>query len=178
MLFVRTLTPQEEEDLARALKAATRTRVYLRLKTVELSHQGKSVLEIAALLNRHRNSIRAYLHQFNRGGLPALSPRWGGGASQKLKDLPLAYWEDLLGRPPAHFEKLHTQAQRWTYPFLQQYLREYKGRSVAPTTIWYHLRRVKYTSGRAKLSVTSPDPQYQVKRERVETLEKKTSRGG
>ncbi|MBI1877245.1 MAG: hypothetical protein HYR94_03265 [Chloroflexi bacterium] len=43
------------------------------------------------------------------------------------------------------------------------------------STIWNHLRRVGFTSGRAKLSITSPDPDYQVKRQRLETLKKKQS---
>jgi transposase len=177
MLFVRSLTPEEEQELSRRIKGATRTKIYLRLKTVALSHQGKPVQEIAVLLSRHPNSIRSYLHRFNAGGFPALMPQWGGGASQKLGDLDKAWWEDLLSRPPSHFEQLESKAQRWTYALLQQYLLLYEGRKVHPNTIWLHLRRLKYTSGRAKLSVTSPDPDYQVKRERVETLEKKPSRG-
>ena len=43
MLFVRSLTLEEEQDLSQRLNAATKTKVYVRLKTVELSHQGKRV---------------------------------------------------------------------------------------------------------------------------------------
>jgi transposase len=177
MLFVRPLTAKEEEEVLQRIKAATKTRIYLRLKTVELSFQGKRVQEIAGLLSRHPNSIRSYIHRFNQGGFSELMPRWGGGASQKLGAWDKAWWEDLLSRPPCQFGKLATQSQRWTYPLLQEYLLCYEGRKVHPNTIWLHLRRVKFTSGRAKLSVTSPDPDYQVKRDRVERLEKKPSRG-
>ena len=176
-MFVRALSSKEEQELSQRLKAATKTRVYLRLKTVALSAQGKRVQEIAVLLGRHPNSVRSYIHLFNQGGFGALMPRWGGGASQKLRGLDKDYWEDVLSRPPAHFEQLHTQAHRWTYELIQQYLLLYEGRRVSAGTIWFHLRRVKFTSGRAKLSVTSPDPDYQVKRERVERLGKKRSRG-
>ena len=177
MLFARPLTPEEEQELSQRIKAATKTRIYLRLKTVELSSQGKPVREIAGLLSRHPNSIRSYIHLFNQGGFSGLMPRWGGGASQKLGAWDKAWWEDLLSRPPCQFEKLGTQSQRWTYALLHEYLLCYEGRKVHPNTIWLHLRRLKYTAGRAKLSVTSPDPDYQVKRDRVERLEKKTSRG-
>lgn len=177
MLFVRAFTPEEQQELARRLKSATKTRVYIRLKTVELSHQGKNVEEIAALLGRHPNSVRSYIHRFNEGGFGSLMPRWAGGPSQKLGGLDKEYFEDVLSRAPSQFEKLGTHAQNWTYPLLEQYLLLYEDRQVCQTTIWNHLRRSKYTSGRAKLSVTSPDPEYQVKRERVEELEKKVSRG-
>jgi len=59
MLFVRALPFQEEGELSRRLKRATKTKVYLRLKTVELSSQGQSVQEISGLLGRHPNSIRS-----------------------------------------------------------------------------------------------------------------------
>lgn len=177
MVFVRSLTPEEEQELSQRLRVATKTRVYIRLKAVELSHQGKSVQEIAGLVGRHPNSIRSYIHLFNTGGFAALMPRWGGGATRKLEGLDKAWWEDVLSRPPCHFEQLDTQAHRWTYELIQQYLLRYEGRCVSPGTIWFHLRRVDYTSGRAKLSVTSPDPDYQVKRERVEMLGKKPSKG-
>jgi transposase len=173
MLFVRTLTGDEAHDLSRRLHAATQTKAYLRLKAVELSAQGKRVHEIATLVGRHPNSVRAYLHQFNAGGFAALLPRWGGGAAPKLGALDKDYFEDLLARPPSHFAKLESPAHQWTYPLLQQYLRVYEGRVVCQSTIWYHLRRLKFTAGRAKLSVTSPDPAYAVKRARVEALEKK-----
>ena len=176
MLFVRALTSDEEKDISKRVKTATKTKEYIRLKTVELSQQGKPVKEIATLLSRHLNSIRCYIHLFNTGGFATLMPRWGGGASRKLDDLGKDYWEDLLSRPPAHFEKLKTEVQRWTYDLLQSYLLLYEGRKVHQNTIWFHLRRINYTSGRAKLSVTSPDPDYQVKRARVEYLEKKTLR--
>lgn len=177
MLCVRSLTPDEVAELARRLRTVTKTKEYMRLKTIDLSHQGYAVQEIARLLDRHPNSIRSYLHRFNQGGWAALMPQWRGGTSRKLVDLGKAYWDDLLTRPPAHFPKLHSQAQRWTYALLQQYLHHYEGRTVHPNTIWWHLRRIKYTAGRAKLSVTSPDPDYQVKRTRVETLEKKVGLG-
>ena len=161
MLFVRPLTPEEEQELPQRIKVAAKTRIYLRLKTVEVSSQGKKVQEIAGLLSRHPTSIRSYIHLFNQGGFSELMPRWGGGASQKLGAWAKAWWEDLLAR---------------MYALLQEYLLCYQGRKVHPNTIWLHLRRIKFTSGRAKLSVTSPDPDYQVKRDRVEELEKKPSK--
>ena len=173
MLFVRSLSPEEEKELCQRMKSAKRTRIFVRLKTVELSRQGKTVQEISELLSRHPNSIRSYLHKFNAGGFPALMPIWGGGARQKLKEFGNAYWEDLLNRPPSHFERIGSQAQTWNYELLAAYLLQYEQIPLHPSTIWLHLRRISYTAGRSKLSVTSPDPDYQVKREREETLEKK-----
>ena len=132
--------------------------------------------EISRVLSRHPNSIRSYLPKFTAGGFAALMPRWGGGATQKLREVGEAEWEDLLSRPPAHFEKLHSPAQTWNSEFLAEDLLHSEQSKLHSSTIWLHLRRINYTSGRSKLSVTSPDPDYQVKREREETLEKKAGR--
>lgn len=177
MLFVRSLTPKEGKELSKRLKSARETRIFVRLKSVELSNQGKSAQDISQLLSRHPNSIRSYIHKFNKGGFTALIPRWGGGASQRLKDFGKDYFEGLLSRPPSHFEKLNSQAQNWNYTLLAEYLLHYEQIQLHPTTVWLHLRRIEYTSGRSKLSVTSPDPDYQVKREREEGLEKKSFEG-
>lgn len=115
MLFVRPLTPEEEQDLAQRLKVATKTKLFLRLKTIELSAQGHPVQGISVLLGRHPTSLRAYIHRFNQGGFEALGPRWGGGPSRKLEGLDKDFWEDLLSRPPSPFEKLQTSSQPWTY---------------------------------------------------------------
>jgi len=177
MLFVRELTLEEEKEIPKRLRTANRTRVYVCLKTIELSNQRKTVQEITKLLSRHPNTIRSYIHKFDEGGFDELMPRWGGGSTQKLRDLDKEYFEDLLNRPPSHFEKLESQSQNWTYELLGKYLLVYEDRKVSPNTIWYHLRRIEYTSGRSKLSVTSPDPEYQIKRERVEEVEKKSFSG-
>jgi len=101
-------------------------------------------------------------------------PRKGTGAPRKLKELGIDYFEDLLSRPPSHFEKLNSQAQNWNYELITEYLLQYEHIKVYFTTVWNHLRRIKYTTGRNKLSVTSPDPEYQIKRDRAESLEKKS----
>ena len=179
MLKLRAFSAAEEAALPRRVKQAKtqHSRVYIKVQTLALLHAGKRVKEVAEALGICENSVRTYLKQFNAQGIAGLAYRWGGGPKIKLAALEKAYWEDLLSRPPSHFASLETQAQNWSYPLLQRYLELELKLKVAQTTIWLHLRRIKFTSGRAKLSVTSPDPDYQVKRRRIETLEKKTLKG-
>lgn len=73
MIFVRMLTPEEEKELSQWLKAASKTRIYIRLKTLELSHQGKSVQEIAPVLSRHPNSVRSYIHKVQQRRFQSLN---------------------------------------------------------------------------------------------------------
>jgi transposase len=130
-------------------------------------------LSECATTTLHANTIRSIIKKFQAQGFEGLQRKPRGKPEEKLKAYDKAYWEDILSQPPSSFEKLETPDQNWTYALIQQYLEIYLQLKVTISTIWNHLRRVGFTSGRAKLSITSPDPAYQVKRQRVEDLKKK-----
>jgi len=173
------LNESELEELQQRLKQAKSqsTLVYLDLKIIEFSNQGKSVPEIGQLLGLHPQTARTMIKKFQANGFKGLQRKPRGKPEEKLKAYGKAYWEDILSQPPSSFEKLDTPDQNWSYELIQSYIADYLQIKVSISTIWNHLRRVGYTSGRAKLSITSPDPEYQVKRQRVEELEKKAPRG-
>src|SRR6185503_8218879 len=170
-----TLNENELKEIAERLKRAKSqsTLVYLDLKIIEFSHQGKSVSQISELLGLHPNTVRSLIKKFQAHGFEGLTRKPRGKPEEKLKAYDKAYWEDVLSQPPSSFEPLATPDQNWTYELIQQYIETYLQLKVTISTIWNHLRRVGFTSGRAKLSITSPDPDYQVKRQRVEALKKK-----
>jgi len=169
------LTESELQELEERLKQAKSQSalIYMDLKIIEFSHQGKGVSEISELLGLHPHTVRTILKKFKADGFTALQRKPRGQPEEKLKAYDKAYWEDILSQPPCSFEKLATPDQNWTYQLVQHYLEQYLNLKVTISTIWNHLRKVGFTSGRAKLSITSPDPDYQVKRQRVEELEKK-----
>lgn len=173
------LTSVELAELQRRLKKAKKGKAleYLDLKIIDFSNSGKTVKEIVSLLGLHPNTVRNIINKFNSEGFPGLIRKSRGNPSIKLKAYDKEYWEDTLSQPPRLFDKLETEAVNWNYELLQKYIRVYLGLKVCISAIWKHLRRIGYTSGRAKLSITSPDPEYQVKRKRVEDLEKKVLRG-
>lgn len=166
---------QELEERLKQAKSQSAL-IYMDLKIIEFSHQGKSVSEIGELLGLHANTVRTIIKKFKAAGFAGLHRKPRGQPEEKLKAYDKAYWEDILSQPPRSFEKLATPDQNWTYEWVQQYLEQYLEIKVTISTIWNHLRKVGFTSGRAKLSITSPDPDYQVKRQRVEALEKKGPR--
>jgi hypothetical protein len=88
-----------------------------------------------------------------------------------------AEWEELLHQSPSQFERLRSGARNWTQALLQTYLWEYHHVSVTQQAISVAIKRHKVRWNRGKLRVTSPDPVYLVKRERIDTL-KKSCRGG
>ena len=84
---------------------------------------------------------------------------------------------EILHQTPHHYEKLQTDSRTWTLDLLVRYAKEYLGQEVCFQTISAALKRCKYRTGRSKLRVGSPDPDYQVKRHRVEELRSLPSGG-
>lgn len=169
------LTESERAELQKRLKQAKSqsTLVYLDLKIIEFCDQGRGAPEIAKLLSLHAHTVRTVIKKFQAGGFKGLQRKPRGQPEEKLKAYGKMYWEDILSQPPSSFEKLDSPDQNWTYELIQRYIELYLESKVSIGTIWNHLRRIGYTSGRAKLSITSPDPDYQVKRQYVDDLKKK-----
>ncbi len=171
------LNEKELEELEKRLKKAKSQSalIYMDLKIIEFSHQGKSPPEIGNLLGVHSNTVRGLLKKFKAHGFAGIQRKPRGQPEEKLKAYGKEYWQDILSQPPSSFEKLDSPDQNWNYELVQGYIEKYLAIKVTIGTIWNHLRKVGFTSGRAKLSITSPDPEYQVKRQRLEELKKKVT---
>ena len=100
-----------------------------------------------------------------RSGRPRKRPRaYDGGP-----DTP-APWRRLLDRRPATIPELQTPSHVWTLGLLARSLRRFHPVDVAEATSYNVLSRAGFRRGRTKLTVTSPDPEYEVKRQRIEAL--------
>jgi len=121
-----SLKESELDELKKRLKQAKSqsTLVYLDLKIIEFSHQGKSVPQIGTLLGLHPNTVRTIIKKFQANGFQGLKRKPRGKPEEKLKAYSKDYWEDILSQPPSLFEKLKTPDQNWTYDLVQQYVEQ------------------------------------------------------
>ena len=167
MIYAKT----NEEDfklLEENLKAAKDAKWYRRLKIIHLSSLGDTVSKLSNTFDVCGATVRDYIKRYNGGGLESLKRRNSNGRPTKVK-LSKAEWEELLHRSPCQFEQLETGARNWTHKLLSQYCRQYLDVQITPSAIGMLLKRLDIKWNRGKLKVTSPDPLYTVKRERVET---------
>jgi len=148
---------------------------YRRLKLIELSSSGLPAPKVAEIFDLCPATVRDYIHRYNRSGLDGLCRAASPGAPEKIP-LTKAQWEDLLHQSPCQFEKLNTGARNWRQELLVTYLQQYHGVFVTQSAICKHLKRMGLRFNRGKLKVTSPDPLYTVKRQRIEELKKKSPR--
>ncbi len=157
-------------ELQVELKKATNAKWYRRLKIIQLSMAGMRVPQLAEQFDLCAATIRSYLKAYNQGGIEGLRPGKSPGRPPKVGQVPRAEWEEILRRSPAHYEKLQTASRNWTLELLARYAKEYLHQEVCFQTIWAALRRCKYRTGRSKLRVGSPDPEYTIKRNRIGEL--------
>jgi len=174
MIYAK-VSPEDQVLIAQELRTTRDAKWYRRLKIIQLSGQGKSVSELAELFDVCKATVRDYLHRYTRGGLSALRRRFSPGAPLKIP-FTKAQWEELLHQSPSQFPQLETNARTWTQELLVDYFAKVHGIQVAQSTLSLLLKRMKFRWNRGKLKVTSPDPLYTVKRERIETLKKKACR--
>ena len=166
----------EDRDLIeKKLKETKDVRWYRRLKIIQLSSAGKTVPQLAETFDLSFATVRDYIKRYNEGGVFELKRSYSKGRPFRI-EMSKEEWEDLLRRSPCQFEKLNTAVRNWTQELLVKYCSLYRGILVAQSTISTLLKRLGIRWNRGKLKVTSPDPLYTVKRDRVESLKKKVLR--
>ena len=154
------------------LKSTKDAKWYKRLEIIQWSSQGETVPQLSKRSDVCQATVRDYIKRYNSGGLGALKPGKSSGRPPTT-DLTKDQWEELLHQSPCQFEKLDTGDRNWTQDMLSVYCYEYLGVKIGSTAICMLLKRMGISWNRGKLKVTSPDPDYTVKRERVQTLKKK-----
>jgi transposase len=102
--------------------------------------------------------------------LEQLRPKKASGRPPKLANWTKAEWDHVLEQTPNHYEKLHTESRQWTLDLLVEYVNAYHGLSVCRSSVYHSLRKTGRGTGRSKLRVGSPDPEYVVKRQHVEVV--------
>jgi len=171
MLYAN-VKPDEAEKLQQELKQTNDATWYQRLKIIQYSSQGKSVPELDDLFERCSATIREYIRKYNAGGLEGLKAGSHDGASTKIP-LSKSEWEELLRRSPSQFDQLKTGARNWSQELLVDYFRLYYQVTVDQSTISKTMKRLGLRWNRGALKVTSPDPLYTVKRQRIDEVKKK-----
>ena len=162
--------------LEKELKSTKDAKWYRRLKIVQLSSKQRTVSQLAKDFDLSQATVRDYITRYNEGGLEALKRGNSNGRPPRI-NMTKAEWEELLRRSPCQFEMLNTGARNWSQRMLAQYCSQYLGVQITQSAISALLKRLGIKWNRGKLKVTSPDPLYTVKRERIEKLQKKAQEG-
>ena len=163
-LFIRPLTEEEHQQLMEALRSPEAFRLR-RAQYLLASANGLIPRQIAATYGGCEQTVRNVLRLFNSIGLDCLTPqsRRPKSACPQLIGSNLERLEEILHQSPRQFGKAQSL---WTQNLLAEVAHEegLTEQVVSHETIRQALRRLKANWKRAKRWITSPDPQYTLKK--------------
>ena len=141
-----------------------RTRAQMVLLAAE-QHLG--VREIAAIVRECEGTVRCWLRRYSARGIDGLQDLWAGGAPAKVT---AAYRDQLLQLVRRRPRSLDLPYSTWTLQRLADYLAEQTGIRVEKETVRVHLKAAEIVLSRPQHPISSPDPEYAVKKRRWRPL--------
>ena len=171
MIYAKIENQEEKKRLADALKASKSKSWYRRLEIIQNSAKGIIVPKLSEIFCICQQTVRNYINTYNLGGLDELMPVKQSGRPPKIGHWTKEDWDKVLEQTPNQYEKLKTHSRQWTLERLALYLKEYHGIEVTLQSVSNSLRKTGRRTGRSKLRVGSPDPDYTVKRAGVKAVQ-------
>jgi transposase len=152
---------QELDELYRTTKLARiRTRAQMLLLSAE---QGLKAAQIAQFVRESERTVQRWLNRYQVEGVPGLrdAPRSGkpGKVTQTYQDKLL---ESVRRRPRA----LGLDFSLWTLERLSDYMAQQTGVRIRAEAVRQHLKAGGIVLSRPQHQISSPDPEYQIKKRR------------
>ncbi len=163
-IFIRPLTEDEQRQIQAGLRSSDAF-VLRRCQILRASARGERAPAIAGQLGCDDQTVRNVIHGFNASGLAVLQE--GSSRPHRLRTSfsqeGLQRLQDLLHRSPRDFGK---ERGVWTLELAARVSFEQGliGTEVSTESVRRALKRLKTNWKRAKHWITSPDPQYLLKK--------------
>ena len=162
------LSPDQVQELDTLYRTTRDVRVRTRALMVLLAAEKRLVAcEIAAIVRESDETVRRWLHRYQAEGVNGLAdaPRSG-----KPPTVTTVYRERLLELVRRRPRALDLPFSIWTAARLADYLAEETGLRMSVPTIHRLLRNAGLGFGRPQHTISSPDPEYAVKKRRLKLL--------
>lgn len=152
------------EDLYQSTKdVRLRTRAQMILLAAE---KGLSAPAIAAIVRDDEQTVRRWMKRYMAEGLEGLKDAPKPGNPGKVTEV---YEERLLSVVRRRPRSLDLPFSTWTLQRLADYLAEATGIRVDAETVRLHLLKHEIVLSRPQHKISSPDPEYLVKKRRLKT---------
>lgn len=158
---------QELDELYRTTKdVRLRTRAQMVLLSGE---QGLVAGEIAKIVRQNDQTVRMWLKRYQAEGIVGLSDEPRSGAPGKVSQS--SYKEKLIQTVRQRPRALGLPYSLWTSQRLADYMAEETGIRVHEKTVRHHLKAAEIVLSRPQHKISSPDPEYMVKKRRLKRPE-------
>ncbi|PIP20547.1 MAG: hypothetical protein COX40_04155 [Candidatus Omnitrophica bacterium CG23_combo_of_CG06-09_8_20_14_all_40_11] len=161
-IFVRKLSNAEKTELKKLLES-TNTRLYKRARVIWLSAIKRlKAPEIAKIVDLHLNKVRKYIRRFNKRGVAGLYQKPSGGRPREIKEKQRSRIIRLLKTKPGEFGLAFSS---WSLRGLCAIAIKTKAvKTISPEYMRRVIASEGYSYKRSKRWITSPDPEYEVKK--------------
>lgn len=161
-IFVRELSKTEKTELEKLLKSPN-TRLYKRARVIWLSAiQHLKAPQIAKIVDLHLINVRLWIKRFNRQGIDSLKPKFSPGRPKEINPQQRKALIKLVKTKPTEF------GLSWSSWSLRGLCKIAIKEEIVKTISPEYMRRIivqeGYSYKRSKRWISSPDPEYEVKK--------------
>ncbi|RPJ25639.1 MAG: helix-turn-helix domain-containing protein [Chloroflexi bacterium] len=168
-LYVSFLSEEQKVELDELYRKTEVPRVRTRAQMVLLSAEKKlKVDEIADIVRESSVTVLRWLHRYMAEGIQGLLDAPRAGRSSILTDEFRKRLLEVVRRRP---RSLELEYSMWTLQRLADFMAEDTGIRVSTETIRRALAKEDIVFSRSQHTISSPDPEYQVKKRRLKKLE-------
>lgn len=163
------LSPEAIAELDQLYRTTRDVRLRMRAQMVLLAaEQGMLAPEIARIVRSDEETVRSWLRRYLAEGVAGLADAPRPGAVPKVTP---EYRELLLKVVRQRPRSLGQAYSLWTLQRLADYMAEQTGIRVSHITVRAYLKAADIVLSRPQHKITSPDPEYEVKKRRSKTSE-------
>jgi transposase len=161
---ISDLTPDQLCELDALYRTTRNVRLRARAQMILLAaEQCLTAAEIALIVRVDQETVRRWLKRYLSEGAEGLRDVPRPGAPRKVT---AAYVEQLLAAVRRRPRSLGLPFSLWTLRRLADYLAEQTGIRVEHETVRLHLKAAGIVLSRPQHTITSPDPEYALKKRR------------
>lgn len=166
---VRDISKGELEQLEKLYHRTKNIRVRTRAQMILLAFEQRMVAaQIANIVRKDEQTVRRWIKRFNQEGVEGLSDAPRSGARRKVTD---SYRERLLTVVRRRPRSLEQPYSLWTLARLADFMAEETGLRVSAETVRLILKTNEIVMSRPQHKISSPDPEYEVKKRRLKNSE-------
>lgn len=162
-------TSEEVKKLDELYRSTRDVRLRTRVQIVLLSiEKGLTAGEIAEIVRESEQTVRNWLKRYLAEGVEGLADRPRPGSPEKVTE---AYREELIRVVRQRPRSLELPFSLWTLQRLADFMAEKTGIRVEAETVRLHLKAHDIVISQPQHKVSSPDPEYEVKKRRSKRRE-------
>ena len=168
-LQLSPLSEQRLDELNELYRTTKEVRLRTRAQMILLaSEQGMPAPAIAKIVRENSQTVRNWFKRYEAEGIEGLKDAPRPGSPRKVTTEYVSQLVEVVRQRP---RSLGLPFSMWTLARLADYMAEQTGIRVEGETVRVHLKENEIVLSRPQHKISSPDPQYMVKKRRSRTHE-------